>query len=167
MSGHIIGLDKLDAKLANLAREAGIAVVPAMQRAGQELVDVIRGELYADKGLSPAVQDALASTVGYSLKNTAVDRQIKVGIGVGTAGFRARRRRSNSRRSGKRSGVGLGGMNAHWMVLGTRDRKTKSGRRTGRITMTTTAVPRAMSTQAGPIIDAMLNDIAANVVAQF
>lgn len=158
MTSHISGLDQLDAKLATLAADVSAQLPSAVARVGSQLAEAVRDEVHSDAGLTPLVKDALADAVGYRLRPVTDPSQATVTVGFGVGRGKVRRRRTPVNRSGRRSGVGIGARNAHWFVQGTGERKTRSGRRAGRIAMSTDAVPRALK-QADEIIQAAVTDV--------
>lgn len=163
MTSQIVGLDKLDAKLATLAADVAAQLPAALGRVGSQLAEAVRDEVRSDSGLPPYVRSALADAVGFRVKpgldpSTAT---VKVGFSVGRG--KARRRRTPPNNSGRTSGVGIGARNSHWFVKGTAERKTRKGRRTGRIAMSTDAVPRAMQ-QADEVLEAAVNEVLGSVL---
>lgn len=128
------GTDELDRRLEELQYKAARRVVRASIAAGQTvMLKHIRQEINA-ADISPQLRRALRRALGRRIKRArgAAGRagflDSKVGFGVGAA------RRRVAVRSGKnRSGVGIGGPNAHWFALGTTRRRTKTGRVAGQI----------------------------------
>lgn len=164
MTSHIIGLDQLDARLATLAADVSAQLPAAVARVGSQLAEAVRDEVRSDAGLTPLVKDALADAVGYRLRPVVDASRSTVTVGFGVGRGQARRRRTPANRSGRRSGVGIGARNAHWFVQGTGERKTRSGRRTGRIAMSTDAVPRAMAA-ADEIVESAIGEVLGNVLS--
>lgn len=164
MTSQIDGLDQLVARLATLAADVSAQLPAALGRVGSQLAEAVRDEVRSDSGLPPYVRSALADAVGYRVKSVLdpATATVKVGFGVGRG--KARRRRTPPNNSGRTSGVGLSARNAHWFVQGTGERKTRSGRRTGRIAMTTDALPRAMK-QSDEVIQAAVGEVLDNALS--
>lgn len=133
MSGQVTGINELDKALANLDTKVARKVTRTAVNAGlTAMAKGIRTAISAAP-ISPQLKRALKRAVGKRFNRTrrgSKDMSAKAGFGVGK-----KRKTRVAKRSGKtKGGVGLSAANAHWFLLGTKDRTTKtSGRYTGRI----------------------------------
>lgn len=130
-SGSIRGEDLIDKQILNLIAKGG----PAAARSG-----LSKGMTIIARGIRKEVPPKMKSvkkTIGQRFvtdkdKNAKLAKgtfAAKVGLGVG------KKTKSNKERDPKKPGVGISKENVHWWELGTKQRKAKSGRSTGRMPM--------------------------------
>lgn len=121
----LVGIDDLDAKLADLQLSAANKIVrPALTKGARYLVKKIKSRVPPKKKDAKRAIGFVVDAKGGKSKN---QQRAKVGAGVGKA-FK-----SIPKRSGKNSGgVGISGRNIHWFILGTKERvRDTDGRSTG------------------------------------
>ncbi len=133
MSVGIEGLEEVREKLAAI-RDKGVkkAAKAGINAGLTPLVQGIRSEVNG-ASISPELKKAVRQTLGKRLKKSGEDYVGKAGFAVGrqTAKKKAAAR---SRAADKdKRGVGISTANVHWFVLGTQDRQTAGGHRTGKI----------------------------------
>ena len=122
MGSEIDGLDAFKRKLEGLEKNAVRLVANKAMNAGlRVLAEGIKGQI-------PPQYSGLASLVGKRIDTSrSGDSRGQV---VGKVGFGVARR--GGRKTGrKRGGVGISANNIHWLVLGTKERSTKSGANRG------------------------------------
>jgi len=107
---------------------------PGLAKAGRLAVKKIKAEIPSRyKGVRKSIKSRSLKT-----KYNAGVAGVKVGAGV------SRKRGEKSEQSGKK-GVGIGARNVHWWFLGTKQRRTKDGKRTGRMPVMMTGVSDILS----------------------
>jgi hypothetical protein len=135
----LTGQDDIDKQLSKL--KIGVAnkvARPALTKAARHLLKATKAKVPPDKKPMKRAMGMAVDTKGGRNRN---QQRAKVGAGVGKAS------KAEATRSGKNTGgVGIGGPNIHWAVLGTEDRTTKAGKSTG-------AMP--------PIMPNLMNEVAA------
>lgn len=140
----ITGDKQLDRKLKRLGRRGGKKAAAAGVRASLTPVRKAMRAAINASGASKELKRAARKTVASRFKKSRKTgrKEAKVGLGVG-------KQKKPNKRSGT-AGVGISKTNIHWFVLGTDERKTKSGRNAGRIEgvfgdVTDTAFARSQS----------------------
>lgn len=105
----LLGKRELMKKLQSMESSIGPQVIrPALAAGGEELLQDITGNIPPDK---KELKRAFGITVG----GDETEQNVKVGAGVGRA------YKFQPVRSGKnKGGVGIGGGNIHWAILGTK-----------------------------------------------
>lgn len=122
------------AELENVFKELRKGVAnriarPGLAKAGRLAVKKIKAEIPSRyKGVRKAIKSRSIKT-----KFNSGVAGVKVGAGV------SRKRGEKQTRSSDK-GVGIGARNVHWWFLGTKERQTKSGKRTGRMPVMTNGV---------------------------
>lgn len=120
----LTGVKELDEKLEQL--KLGVAnkiARPALTKAARHLLKSAKAKVPPDMKAAKRALGLVVDTKGGKSRN---QQRAKVGAGVGKAN------KFEAKRSGKNSGgVGISGKNIHWFVLGTGERKTKSGKSSG------------------------------------
>ena len=128
----ITGLEELRATLVTIKDRGVKKAVKAGINAGlQQGVSALRSAVNSSPA-SAELKAAARKTIGKSLRFYDGNYIGKFGFGVGAAakGKRiAKAQAGHDKRGG--GGVGLSAQNIHWPVLGTAERKTQSGHRTG------------------------------------
>jgi hypothetical protein len=81
--------------------------------------------------ISARLKRAARLTIGSTVKRSGSSYELKVGLGVGKQS--KSRKEKASARADAGGGVGISATNIHWPTLGTRERKHKSGKSTGRM----------------------------------
>jgi cell division septum initiation protein DivIVA len=120
-------LDTIKDRMAKKAAKAGV-------NAGlTPLAQAMRSAVNASPA-SPELKRAARKMIGKRLKKKeGKDYVGKVGFAVGKA-TKAKKEKAAKRSVDKsKKGVGVSQSNIHWFVLGTKDRKTKTGHPTGRV----------------------------------
>lgn len=112
---HNAGL-RVEQKHMDSAMRQGLTVIARKQR---QLAPVLGA---GNRGLKRAIGSRVFKNKVKGIKDA------KVGIAVGKKVSRIKPQDRTGRR-----GVGISARNAHWFILGTKDRVTKSGRKTGRM----------------------------------
>jgi hypothetical protein len=119
----ITGDKRIDRKLKRLAGSAQRRIA----RAGlaKQMTNLSRGI----RNAIPPDQKSAKKTIGRKNKKNPKTGQheAKVGLGVG------KRTKSTKQRDPKKGGKGISKENIHWLVLGSKERRTKSGRSTGKM----------------------------------
>lgn len=137
----ITGVEELDHKLARLSRSSSRRAVTSGIRAGlTPLGKAMRAGINASDA-SPELKRAARKTIGKRFARAKGGQgvyQAKVGFAVGMKHKAVRRavvkaRKKKRAEGGMSRGVGISAFNIHWFVLGTKQRRTKSGHATGRI----------------------------------
>lgn len=135
---EISGIDALNRKLAKLASSGKSSIARAsLTGAVAPLKTAIRRQLNSSSA-SLAIKRAARATIGSSVKTKSGSYTAKAGFGVGKP-TKAKKTKAHERNvygqggANLAKGVGLSTANIHWFVLGTKQRKTKSGRYTGQI----------------------------------
>lgn len=120
----ITGDKELDAALQRLKLGTANKVArPALAKGARVLLKNMKGRVPPDKKY---IKRALGMVVDAKGGEKKDEQRAKVGAGVGKSS------KVEAKRSGKNTGgVGIGGPNVHWALLGTGQRKTESGRSTG------------------------------------
>lgn len=141
------GLDALQRKLMNLEDKGAQKAIRAGIRAGLSPVAKALRAAVNSSGASPAMKREARKLVGRRYgkakvtgRTGSVEAKVGFGVGMRPSGKKARARAASKRGEAKalralsrRPGVGISQSNIHWFVLGTKDRRQKKGRRTGRI----------------------------------
>lgn len=123
---HLLGVKELEHALATLEKvEARKVARSALSKSLRILTKAIKGDI------PPNLKD-LKKTIGQRMDKAkggpdAGKHRAKAGVGVGK---KSKRQAKVKDRTG-RPGVGIAKDNAHWFVLGTSSRTTKSGKSTG------------------------------------
>lgn len=119
----VAGLADLERVFKELKRGVANRIVrPGLSKAGRLAVKKIKAQI---PSRYKHVRKAIKSRSLKTKQNNGV-AGVKVGAGV------SRKRGEKQDRSGKK-GVGIGARNVHWWFLGTKQRRTKAGKRTGRM----------------------------------
>lgn len=119
----LTGVEELDKKLEGLKNGAANKISrPALTKAARYLLKVMKQNVPANMKDAKRALGMRVDQKGGKSKN---EQRSKVGAGVG--------RGSKAEPKGNRSsgGVGIGGQNIHWFILGTQNRVTESGKSTG------------------------------------
>jgi hypothetical protein len=120
MGDKIQGQVEFERKLKQLSNDARRKIANPVINAGlRVLADGIKSQI-------PPEYVGLASLVGKRIdRSGSGNGEVigKVGFGVGRRGSRTKSR--------KRGGVGISANNIHWLVLGTKERATKTGANRG------------------------------------
>lgn len=127
----IDGTRDLERVLKHLASEGSSRVQAASLRgAVAPLKKQIRNQVNG-ASLSAAMKRAARLTIGSSVKKVRGTKQYgaKAGLGVGKPTKAKKTKAAERAKAGR--GVGLSATNIHWATLGTTERHTKSGHRTG------------------------------------
>lgn len=148
----IDGLPQAQRKLSHLAESASRKALTAGIRAGMTpLGKAMRAAINAADA-SPELKRAARKSIGQRFARprggARDERAARVGFAVG-------KKRGTLLTAHKSRGVGLGVANIHWFVLGTDERKQKSGHETGRIRdVFGDATSQAVASSAAASIDA-------------
>jgi hypothetical protein len=134
---QIFGARQLERKLRHIADQGGKSVArAAMTGSVAPLKKAIRRGVNSSTA-SQAMKRSVRATIGSSVKKQLSGSYgAKAGFGVGKPSKAKREKaktRSQQGKAGEKRGVGLSSQNVHWFVLGTKERYTKSGRRTGKL----------------------------------
>ena len=116
MTATIEGLDELLAVIDGLPDKVGRSVLSSAIRGG---LNVIEKKMKAD--LDPRVKAAKRGIGSRFKRGKQVVAKVGVGIGKRKKPLKKQRKRTT------KGGVGIGEKNLHWWVLGTKQRKTKTG----------------------------------------
>jgi hypothetical protein len=144
MARILTGDKALDRALGEIKESAANKLVrPAMAKALRTIAKAIRQEVpsqykqakrgigarfnKAKRGGNPGQITAKAG-VGVGIKKKALE---KINAKLNEARAYKRFKKRNSKKGGSIAGVGIGPSNVHWFVLGTKQRKHKSGKSTG------------------------------------
>lgn len=128
MSGDIIqGDKKLLRTLKKMRTTAARRVMTAgAAKAAQVLAKAVKAEV-------PTRMKEAKKGIGWKRlkKSDAPDGGAKIGSKVGRTGKRAAKDNLRLRKKGRngKTGVGMGAANVHWILLGTKNRKSKNPRR--------------------------------------
>jgi len=119
----VTGVPELDRVFRELSKGMANKIArPGLVKAGRVAAKKVKASIPSRyKGIRKAIKSRSVKT-----KFNGGVAGVKVGAGV------ARKKESDKDRSGKK-GVGIGARNVHWWFVGTGERKTKSGKRTGRM----------------------------------
>jgi hypothetical protein len=117
----VSGVSELDRVFRELSKGMANKIArPGLAKAGRLAAKKVKASIPARyKGIRKAIKSRSVKT-----KFNGGIAGVKIGAGV------ARKKESDKDRSGKK-GVGIGARNVHWWFVGTGERKTKSGKRTG------------------------------------
>jgi hypothetical protein len=139
----VAGLSDLENVFKQLQKGVANRIArPGLAKAGRLAVKKIKAAIPSRyKGVRKAIKSRSIKT-----KFNSGVAGVKVGAGV------SRKRGEKSERSGKK-GVGIGARNVHWWFLGTKERRTKNGRRTGRMPVMTTGVTEILNSARGEMVD--------------
>lgn len=120
----VSGVQELERAFRELSKGMANRIVrPGLAKAGRLAVKKVKAAVPSRyKGVRKAIKSRSIKT-----KYNSGVAGVKVGGGVSR-----KRGEKQGDRSGKK-GVGIGARNVHWWFLGTRQRRTKNGRRTGRM----------------------------------
>jgi hypothetical protein len=130
MSQYVTGLDEVRANLARIVRDTTPRATTAACRAGMTPVArALRAAVNA-ANMSPELKRAARATINSRVAGAGKEKIAKVGFGVGKQS-KAKRAKAKARAAAG-GGVGVSSRNIHWF-LGTAERKTRTGRRAGRI----------------------------------
>jgi hypothetical protein len=126
----VAGLSDLEKVFASLKKSVANRIVrPGLAKAGRLAAKKIKAAIPSRyKGVRKSIKSRSIKT-----KQNSGVAGVKIGAGV------SRKRGETESRAGKK-GVGIGARNVHWWFLGTRERRTKNGRRTGRMPIMTPGV---------------------------
>lgn len=129
----ITGDKKLDAALTHMAGPAADRAIKAGIRASlSPLVKAMKAAVNssgASTRMKRAARVTINSRFGKVRGGAKGEVQAKAGFGVGKQTIARKAKAAARAKAGK--GVGISSTNIHWPVLGTQDRKTKSGKPTG------------------------------------
>lgn len=127
MAEFITGGKQIRRQLTSLSqRTSKRAVVAGIRGSMTPVAKAMRAAINATDA-SPELKRAARKSVGRRFKTRkATVRAAKVGVGVGDA-----KKKQLSQHSSR--GVGISVANVHWFVLGTVERYTRGGHRTGRV----------------------------------
>jgi hypothetical protein len=113
------------AELDKLFRELSKGVANKIARPG-----LVKAGRVAAKKVKASIPSRF-KTIRKAIRSRSVKTKFNGGVaGVKVGAGVARKKESDKSRSGKK-GVGIGARNVHWWFVGTGERKTKSGKRTG------------------------------------
>lgn len=119
----LTGVKELDEKLAELKIGAANKIArPALTKAARFLLKKVKTGVPPNKKETKKALGLVVDTKGGKSRN---QQRAKVGAGVGKSA-----KAEAKDRIGK-PGVGIGGANIHWFILGTQERNQKSGKSTG------------------------------------
>jgi hypothetical protein len=139
----VFGAKELDRKMLRMVDTGSkVAMVRAIDAGMRPIAKAMRAAVNASDASTFLKREARKSIGHRFKKNTrgrkSPIREAKVGFAVGKrkksvqAAVKARGKRLAAGKGGGR-GVGISAQNIHWFVLGTDERKHKSGHRVGRI----------------------------------
>jgi len=158
LTATVTGDRLIDRRLANLTKKGTKRAIAAGTNAAMTVLGrALRSAINATSA-SPELKRATRKSVGKRFKkNRAANvREAKVGFGVG----------KRARKAAGKKGVGIAKENIHWFVLGTDQRQTKDGQKTGRIEdMFSGLAQAALASSAQPAMDAARAKIS-QVIAQ-
>lgn len=120
----VTGVAELDKVFRELKKGLANKIArPGLYKAGRLAAKKVKASIPSRyKGVRKAIKSRSVKT-----KYNGGFAGVKIGAGVS-------RKRSAEKESRKgRKGVGIGARNVHWWFIGTGERRTKSGRRTGRM----------------------------------
>lgn len=120
----ITGLDDLDKKLETMKLGAANKIArPVLNVGARFLLKKMKAGVPPDK---KEIKRALGMRVDAKGGKSRNQQRAKVGAGVGKSS------KVEAQRSGRNTGgVGIGGANIHWALLGTKKRETAAGKSTG------------------------------------
>jgi len=159
LTATVTGDRLIDRRLANLTKKGTKRAITAGIRAGMTpMARALRSGINATSASRKLKRAARKSVAKRFKKNRAANvREAKVGFGVG---------RGKGKVSAMGKGVGISKQNIHWFVLGTDQRQTKDGQKTGRIEdMFSGLAQAALASSAQPAMDAARAKIS-QVIAQ-
>jgi hypothetical protein len=128
----------------------------------QPLLSAIRSEINGAP-ISAELKAEVRATLGKRLKKEGDDYLGKAGFGVGKAN--AGKKAKAAARHGTKGGVGISTANVHWFVLGTAERATEKGHRTGKIEPMLAGFVAKAAEQAGSRITSAAADKISKVLA--
>ena len=170
MAASIYGDKRLDRKLKELGGKAAKRIAQAgVRKSVQVVAKAIKRDIpsrfkNARKGVGwRATMGRAASKYGGARAAVA-----KAGVGVGMK--KAKREKLAAEHNASRNdmpGVGIGAGNFHWWVIGTKNRRTRGGRRTGRMRARMPGMAqRAAEKSAGPIKTAMAKEVSRQLLKE-
>ena len=120
----VTGVAELDKVFRELKKGLANKIVrPGLNKAGRLAAKKIKATIPSrHKGIRKAIKSRPVKT-----KYNGGFAGVKVGAGV------SRKKETEKQSRNGREGVGIGARNVHWWFIGTAERRTKSGRRTGRM----------------------------------
>lgn len=140
MTATLLGSKELNRKLDRLSKSGSKRAIVGGIRAGMTPIARAMRAAINTSDASPELKREARKTIGarFDKKRYSDVRQARVGFSVGKKKKtiqRAQAARGKRVAEGKSGGggVGISAANIHWFVLGTDERQTKSGRRTGKI----------------------------------
>jgi hypothetical protein len=119
----VTGVAELDKVFRELSKGIANRIArPGLAKAGRLAVKKVKASI-----------PSRYKTVRKAIKSRSVKTKFNGGVvGVKVGAGVARKRESDKDRSGKK-GVGIGARNVHWWFVGTGERRTRAGKRTGRM----------------------------------
>jgi hypothetical protein len=119
----VTGVAELDKVFRELSKGMANRIArPGLAKAGRLAVKKVKASI-----------PSRYKTVRKAIKSRSVKTKFNGGVaGVKVGAGVARKRESDKDRSGKK-GVGIGARNVHWWFVGTGQRRTRAGKRTGRM----------------------------------
>lgn len=120
----VTGVAELDKVFRELKKGLANKIVrPGLNKAGRLAAKKVKATIPSRyKGIRKAIKSRSVKT-----KFNGGFAGVKVGAGV------SRKKETEKQSRSGRKGVGIGARNVHWWFIGTAERRTKRGRRTGRM----------------------------------
>lgn len=129
MKAYVTGDDQLDKFLLEFETKTARQAMRSGLRAGN---NVIKKAIQKETSIK-SVRDSIGSIV-VQKKNGEIISKVGAGVGKSTGlGAAKKEIAAGVNRPEGKKGVGMSARNIHWYVLGTAQRRTKSGRNTGRM----------------------------------
>ena len=155
----VTGDIRIDRNLATLKQSAQNKIArPALTKACRVSVKAMKGEV-------PARLKDAKRAIGFKVNVKGAEQIVaKAGAGVGVkrkalTKFLAKQK---TRRSGH-GGVGISAADIHWFILGTEERATKDGHKTGRMPPQMNAVKAGFNKSQGEALAAMRDEAKAKL----
>ena len=120
----VSGVAELDKLFRELSKGVANKIArPGLQKAGRLAVKKVKASIPSrNKSIRKAIKSRSVKT-----KYNGGFAGVKVGAGV------SRKKETEKKSRDGKKGVGIGARNVHWWFVGTGERKTKTGKRTGRM----------------------------------
>lgn len=148
----LTGVEELDVMLKAVGKKIG-------NRAARAVLSMaVRLAVKKIKAKVPSSQKSVRKAIGGNVKKRkgGADRGLTTAKAGAAVGMKSKARLKSKR--GGRQGIGIGPENVHWYILGTNERATKSGRRTGKMPAHP-IVKEAMAAGGGEIMALMKREL--------
>lgn len=146
----VTGVAELDKVFRELKKGLANKIArPGLKKAGRLAAKKVKATIPSRfKGIRKAIKSRLVKT-----KFNGGFAGVKVGAGV------SRKKETEKQTRGGRKGVGIGARNVHWWFIGTAERRTKKGRRTGRMVKQAVGVSEVLMSAKAELNDVIKRGI--------